>query len=63
MGKMVLSIVEMGEYLGIGRSLAYSLAHEDGFPCFRVGKRILIPVKELDSWLCQKASTFDRKAS
>lgn len=46
-----LSISQIQETLGISRNKAYELANSEGFPCLRIGKRIVVPVKQLDRWI------------
>lgn len=49
---LVLSVDKMAEILGISRTSAYSLAHQEGFPCAkRVGSRIIISRDALIAWL------------
>lgn len=47
----VFSVQEMSKYLGIGESLAYQLCHTPSFPVLRIGRRMLIPCKQLEEWL------------
>lgn len=49
--KKTLSVNELSEYLGIGRATAYELVNSDGFPSFRIGKKILINVDALHQWI------------
>ena len=54
--KMAISIIEMSNMLGISRSVAYKLAHEEGFPAIRISaNRVIIPVKPLEKWLESRA--------
>lgn len=50
-GKTCLNIKEMAKYLGVSNYTAYQLVHTKGFPVIRLGRRMIIPVKELDIWL------------
>ena len=50
-GKTCLTIKEMGKYIGVSNYAAYQLVHSKGFPVLRIGRRMLIPVKDLDVWL------------
>lgn len=50
-GKTCLNIKEMAKYLGVSNYTAYQLVHSKGFPIIRIGRRMIIPVKELDIWL------------
>ncbi len=56
MTKLTLSVDEMAAVLGISRPKAYELAHSDGFPVIRIGRRIRIPVTELEKWLERQAT-------
>ena len=49
--KQYMNVEEMAEYLGIGRSYAYTLARMESFPSFKAGKRkIIISRCLLDEW-------------
>ena len=41
----------MAKELNISRNTAYELTKQKGFPCFRVGKRVLINRDMLQAWL------------
>ncbi len=49
--KFTISVSELGQYLGIGRSLAYQLSRQQDFPVVRIGKRVLIPIEGLKLWM------------
>ena len=49
--KLTLSVEEMGELLGVSRQTAYNLIHRADFPTLRIGKRVLIPKKQLEAWM------------
>lgn len=49
--KLMLSVNELGKYLGIGRTLAYQLSRSEGFPVLKIGKRVLVPVEGLKDWV------------
>jgi len=53
--KLMLSVSELGKYLGIGRTLAYQLSRSEGFPTLKIGKRVLIPFEGLKNWVNTKA--------
>jgi excisionase family DNA binding protein len=46
-----ISIVEAGEWLGIGRTLAYAAAHRGEIPTIRIGRVLRVPVVQLESLL------------
>ena len=49
--KAVLSVQELADYLGIGRTTCYALIKENQFRTVRVGKKILIPKESVNNWL------------
>ncbi|MBR3431890.1 MAG: helix-turn-helix domain-containing protein [Clostridia bacterium] len=49
--KLTLSVEEMGKMLGVSRQVAFSLVHRADFPVLRIGKRILVPKKQLEEWM------------
>ena len=49
--KLLLSVCEVAQLLGIGRNLAYELVREKRLPHIRLGRRILIPRQTLSRWL------------
>lgn len=54
---LVYTINEVSKLLKISLSSAYELVRTDNFPKIRIGeKRILIPRKELQSWLSENCN-------
>ena len=49
--KLTMSIDEAGVLLGIGRSLAYQMAHNGQLPVIRMGKRYLVSRKAFEAML------------
>jgi excisionase family DNA binding protein len=49
--RATLTIAEVATALGIGRSLAYTLAAEGKFPVLRLGNRLLVPTERFFAWL------------
>ena len=49
--KLVLSVPEAAELLGISKSKMYQIVRIEGFPAIRVGKRVLVNAKRLEAWL------------
>lgn len=49
--KLVLSVEEMSQTLGISRHVAYQLTRSEGFPVIKVGRRTLISKEALRKWL------------
>lgn len=42
---------QVGRYLNISRAGAYMLFHTEGFPCIRIGKRLLVQREAFLRWL------------
>lgn len=54
--KMTVTVEEMAELIGVSRSVAYQLVKEKDFPVIRVSeRRLIIPIKSLESWLASRA--------
>ena len=51
MKSAVLDMKQLAEYLNLGMNAAYSLVRQENFPAIRVGKRILVPIIELETWI------------
>lgn len=49
--KGCLSVEEVANYLGCGRSTAYELVRKQDFPTIRLGRRIIVPLTALQEWL------------
>ena len=50
-----INVEEMAKILSIARVTAYQLTKTRGFPCFYIGKRIIIPLRSLHKWAEEKA--------
>ena len=53
--KLVYSVTEIAELLGIGRSKAYELVRSGTIPSLRLGRRIVIPKLALSRFLAECA--------
>ena len=51
-----ISVDELAKYLSIARVTAYQLTKTKGFPCFYVGKRIIIPLYSFHKWAEEQAN-------
>ena len=58
-GKAVISVEELASAFGISRTSAYHLSNSKGFPRFRVGRRCLISVEGLRSWIASQTGRGD----
>lgn len=54
--KEVLSVQELADYLGIGRTTCYALIKDNQFRTIRVGRKILIPKQSVKDWLSGKTA-------
>jgi len=45
-----ISVDDMAKLLSIARTTAYQMTKLPGFPCFYIGKRIIIPLNALNKW-------------
>lgn len=52
-----ISVDEMSKMLSIARVTAYQLTKTKGFPCFYIGKRIIIPLRSLHKWAEEQANS------
>jgi excisionase family DNA binding protein len=50
-----ISVNEMAKLLSIARVTAYQLTKTQGFPCFYIGKRIIIPLRAFNQWAEKQA--------
>ena len=48
---LTLRAEEVAQILGISRAGAYALFHTEGFPCIRIGKRMLVQRDAFLRWL------------
>ena len=54
--KLTLTVAEAAELLGVSLPTAYELAHSEGFPTLRIGRKLLISRVGLESWVDRRAS-------
>jgi predicted DNA-binding transcriptional regulator AlpA len=52
---LYINVDEMAKILSIARVTAYQLTKTSGFPCFHIGKRIIIPLRSLHKWAEEQA--------
>lgn len=56
MSKIVYSVQEVADLLGIGLSAAYNLAKSEGFPCIKIGKRKVVPIEAFHQWVKEQTA-------
>lgn len=49
--KRVYTVSDVQTMLGVGKNQAYKLIKEEVFPTKKIGRRIVIPIKQFESWL------------
>jgi excisionase family DNA binding protein len=60
-GRLVVSVTEAAELLGISRGLAYELARDGQLPSLRLGRRLVAPRAALLTWLGRAARPESRQ--
>ncbi len=50
-GRVTITIEQAAQVLGLGRTAAYEAARRGELPTRRLGRRLLVPVPELLTWL------------
>lgn len=53
--RIVLSVREFADRLGVSLPTAYALTEREGFPVVRLGRKKVIPVAELERWLSEES--------
>lgn len=48
---LTLTVRQLAERMQVSMPTAYAMTEQEGFPVFRVGKKILIPLAALEHWL------------
>lgn len=61
--KLTLSVEEAGKLLGVSRQVAYQLSRRDDFPTLHIGRRVLVPRKQLEAWMDRNVSGAGTDAS
>ena len=49
--KSTLTVKELMDFLSVGRKKAYELVHSEGFPSFRIGRKVLVNRDGLVHWV------------
>lgn len=60
---LALRAEDVAQILGISRAGAYALFHAEGFPCIRIGKRILVQRDAFLQWVDMQYRENERKAT
>ncbi len=54
--RKVISVVEAGHMLGLGRSAAYAAASRGEIPTLRFGRKLVVPVAELERLVGERSA-------
>lgn len=60
MEKIVYTVKEISNLLGIGLPAAYQLVRSDGFPCIKVGKRLVVPIEAFHAWVKEQTNASSK---
>lgn len=60
--KDVMSIKELSEYLGIGKSKIYDLIRQNKIPASKIGRQYRFSKEVITSWLKEKIITIPKAA-
>jgi excisionase family DNA binding protein len=61
--RLLLSVGEVAQILGIGRNLTYELVRQNKIPHIRLGRRVLIPRMLLHDWLVMSTKESPKSAT
>lgn len=53
--RLLLTVEEAAERLGIGRTLAWRLVRSGDLPVVRLGRCVRVPCQALEEWIARKA--------
>ena len=56
--KEYLNIKEAAKLLGINNKLMTKLSHQEGFPCIRFERRVVINKRALEEWFLSNSNKF-----
>lgn len=52
--KLVYSIPECADVLGLGLTKTRELINSKNFPAIRIGRRVVVPVDQLKDWMAKQ---------
>lgn len=55
--RLTMTVEETAGILGISRGLAYELVRRGDLPHLRLGRRIVVPVRALESFIASRSTT------
>jgi excisionase family DNA binding protein len=63
MDKLIVSVPEAANLLGVSDDLVYELTERGDIPCIRLGRRKLIPRQAIDALVELAVADFDRSGA
>ena len=58
--RLLLTVEEAAERLGIGKTLAWELVWDGVLPSVRLGRCVRIPLRALEAWIAHEAERGQR---
>ncbi len=55
--RLLLTVPETAQTLGIGRTLAWTLVRRGELPAVRIGRAVRVPVAAVESWIAERAKS------
>lgn len=49
--KLLAGAKETADMLGVSKPIMYKLCNREDFPCFRIGKKLVISIDGLKTWI------------
>ncbi len=59
-GRLLLTVEEAAQRLGIGKTLAWELVWNGELPSVRLGRCVRIPLAALEEWIAQRVAEGGR---
>ena len=59
--KVLLSVNEVSELLGLSRPTVYTLLHRSDFPSLQIGRRVMVNAKLLQKWVDEQVMLRKRE--
>lgn len=63
MERLTLTVSEAAQVIGVCRAKAYELAHSEGFPTLRCGRKLLVSKQGLEKWIETHSGSEDNACS
>ena len=57
----VFTVSQVSKFLNVGITKAYELCHSKGFPVVQIGRKLLVPRKQLELWLEEQTTKNNKE--